>query len=371
MSTTENTTTSGTTSGTAAGTEYGIFLPIGNGGWIMSETAPHPDASYAYNKKAAVLAEENGFDFIMSMGKWRGYGGTTDHWGRTLESISLMSALAEATERVKVWATVHTNLFNPAMAAKMYTTMQEISGGRAGMNIVVGAYAEEFSQMGEWPAEMDHAARYRYTEEWITAVERLWTEDSVTMDGEFVHLTDCQSRPHPQTRPTLISAGRSPAGLDMQARHCDGSFLTADDLPGLRAASDDVKARAAAQGRDIKTYSMLTVVLDETDAKAEARRKEYGRGADVEAIVNMKTSWGLPLDRALSMTAEHPEDQAFQTAVVSGSAETVTERISELVEFCGIDGLMVIFPDYHADLPVFGASVLPALRARDSVAVSA
>ncbi|GAA3816258.1 LLM class flavin-dependent oxidoreductase [Cellulomonas soli] len=352
-------------------TEYGIFLPIGNGGWIMSDTAPHPQATYDYNKKAAVLAEQHGFDFIMSMGKFRGYGGTTDHWGRTLESITLMSGLAEATERVKIWATIHTNLFNPAVAAKMYTTLQQISGGRAGMNIVVGAYADEFAQMGEWDTSRDHAARYRYTEEWVTALERLWTEDSVTMDGEFVHLTDCQSRPHPDTIPTLISAGRSPAGLDFQARHCDGSFLTADDLPGLRAASDDVKSRAIAEGRSIKTYSMVTVVLDETDAKAEARRKEYGRGADVEAIVNMKTSWGLPLDRALSMTAENPEDEAFQTAVVSGSPETVTERISELVDVTGVDGLMVIFPDYHADLPVFGEAVMPALRAGAPVAVTA
>lgn len=352
-------------------TEYGIFLPIGNGGWIMSDTAPHPQATYDYNKKAAVLAEQHGFDFIMSMGKFRGYGGSTDHWGRTLESITLMSGLAEATERVKIWATIHTNLFNPAVAAKMYTTLQQISGGRAGMNIVVGAYADEFAQMGEWDTSRDHAARYRYTEEWVTALERLWTEDSVTMDGEFLHLTDCQSRPHPDTPPTLISAGRSPAGLDFQARHCDGSFLTADDLPGLRAASDDVKSRAIAEGRSIKTYSMLTVVLDETDAKAEARRKEYGRGADVEAIVNMKTSWGLPLDRALSMTAENPEDEAFQTAVVSGSPETVTERISELVDVTGVDGLMVIFPDYHADLPVFGEAVMPALRAGAPVAVTA
>lgn len=368
---TQTTAAPTTAPATTAATEYGIFLPIGNGGWIMSETAPHPQATYDYNRTAAVLAEAHGFDFVMSMGKFRGYGGSTDHWGRTLESITMMSGLAEATERVKIWATIHTNLFNPAVAAKMYTTLQDISGGRAGMNIVVGAYADEFAQMGEWDAARDHAARYRYTEEWVTALERLWTEDSVTMDGEFVHLTDCQSRPHPAVRPTLISAGRSPAGLDFQARHCDGSFLTADDLPGLRAASDDVKARAAAQGRSIKTYSMLTVVLDETDAKAQARRKEYGRGADVEAIVNMKTSWGLPLDRALSMTAENPEDEAFQTAVVDGSPETVTERITELVEETGVDGLMVIFPDYHADLPVFGEAVMPALRARAGAAVGA
>ena len=346
----------------AADTEYGIFLPIGSGGWIVSETAPHPEATYAYNRRAAVLAEQYGLDFIMSMGKWRGYGGATDHWGRTLESITMMAGLAEATERVKVWATVHTNLFHPAIAAKMFTTLQEIAGGRAGMNIVVGAYAKEFAQMGLWDESLAHGDRYRWTEEWTSVLERLWSEQAVDHDGEYFRLDDCRSLPHPATRPTLIAAGRSEAGLDFQSRHCDGSFLTAQDLPGLRDACRDVKLRAEKQGRSIRTYSMLTVVMADTDEEAEARRLEYGRGADVEALVNMKVSWGLPQDKALSLTAERPEDEAFQTPFVTGSPQTVAERIREIVEFAGLDGLMLIFPDYHADLADFGERVMPLLR---------
>ncbi|WDZ90630.1 LLM class flavin-dependent oxidoreductase [Nocardiopsis sp. HUAS JQ3] len=346
----------------AAETEYGIFLPIGNGGWIVSETAPHPEATYEYNKKAAVLADAYGLDFVMSMGKWRGYDGATDHWGRTLESITMMSGLAEATEHVKVWATVHTNLFHPALAAKMYTTLQDISGGRAGMNIVVGSYVDEFAQMGLWREDIGHGDRYRYTEEWTSVLKRLWTEDSVTHDGEFFKLDDCRSRPHPTPAPTLISAGRSDTGLNFQARNCDGSFLTAEDLPGLRDASRDVKERAQKEGRSIKTYSMLTVVMDDTDAAAEERRLEYGRGADIDALVNMKRSWGLPLDKALSLTSERPEDEAFQTPFVTGSPETVAGRIREIVEYAELDGLMLIFPDYHADLAAFGEKVMPLLR---------
>ncbi|RFA12285.1 luciferase [Subtercola boreus] len=342
--------------------EYGIFLPIGNGGWVMSTTAPHPQATYDYNRKAAVLAEQNDFDFIMSMAKWRGYGGTTDHWGQTLESITLMAALAEATTRVKIWATVHTNLIHPAVAAKMFTTLDQISNGRSGLNIVVGAYAKEFEQMGQWRSDFDHDTRYRYTEEWVEVIERLWAEDSVTHHGEFFTLDDCESRPHPAVHPTLISAGRSPRGLDFQSKRVDGSFLTAADMPGLRENSLEVKELAAAQGREIKTYSMLTVVMDETDARAEARFREYGRGVDTEAIVNMKLSWGLPLDKAMSMSADKPEFEAFQTAVVTGSPETVHERIDELMETSDIDGLMIVFPEYHDDLPPFGEQVMPKLR---------
>src|SRR3546814_695669 len=166
---------------------------------MVSTTAPHPEATYAYNKRVAMDAEAAGLDFIMSMAKWRGFGGTTDHWGRTLESMTMMSALAEATERVKIWATMHANIHNPAVAAKMYTTLQDISGGRAGMNIVNGSYADEFAQMGAWDADMSHEARYRMTEEWTQAVTRLWAEDSVTLDGEFFTLEECESRPRPRS----------------------------------------------------------------------------------------------------------------------------------------------------------------------------
>lgn len=124
--------------------EYGIFLPIGNGGWMLSTTAPHPEANYEWNKRAALHAETIGLDFVMSMAKWRGFGGSTDHWGRSLESMTMMAALAEATSRVKIWATLHANVHNPAIAAKMVATLQDISGGRAGMNIVNGSYAGEF-----------------------------------------------------------------------------------------------------------------------------------------------------------------------------------------------------------------------------------
>ena len=61
--------------------EFGVFLPVANGGWIVSRTTPVLDGGWAQNRDAALLAEEEGFDFVMAMGKWRGFGGDTGHWG--------------------------------------------------------------------------------------------------------------------------------------------------------------------------------------------------------------------------------------------------------------------------------------------------
>ncbi|WP_061961431.1 LLM class flavin-dependent oxidoreductase [Demequina flava] len=345
--------------------EYGVFLPIGNGGWLISDTAPHAEATYEQNKNTAVLAEEAGMDFAMAMAKWRGFGGTTDHWGRTLESITMMAGIAEATSTIDIWATVHANLQNPAIAAKMFTTLEHIAPGRVGMNIVSGSYAAEFEQMGMWDAAMTKDERYRMVDEWITAIKALWNDGRVDMDGEFFSLTDCESRPQPSTTPTLISAGRSEPGRAFQAKHCDGAFLGADSPEELRDLSRDVHERAASFDRECKTYAMLTVVMDETDAIAEQRAEAYGEGVDREALTAMAMSWGMPHDRALSWTAEAKGHAAFQTPFVAGSRDTVVEKIETIVNKAELDGLMLIFPDYERELPIFGAEALPLLRGKD------
>jgi len=346
--------------------EYGVFLPNAAGGWLVSTTAPYPPADYDHNRRIALLSEEVGLDFVMAMSKWRGFGGETDHWGETIESMTMMAGIADATSRVKIWATIHANMQNPAFAAKVFTTLQQISGGRAGMNVVNGAYADEFEQMGIWDPDMTKDQRYRMTAEWTSLVQRLWREDSVTHAGEFFTLTDCQSRPHPTPIPEIISAGTSAAGRAFQAEYADGAFLGADTLEDMRTSSRDVHERAAASGRTVKTYSMLTVVLGDSDAEAAQRAEEYGRGLDKEALANMRRSWGIPEERVLAWAEDATGEQAFQTVYVTGAPERVADHISTVVETAELDGLMLIFPDYLADLPLFGEAVLPELRRRDA-----
>jgi pyrimidine oxygenase len=107
--------------------EFGIFLPIANGGWIASKNAPPIDGSFDLNKRTTILAEELGFDFVLSMMKWRGFGGHADHWGTSIESMMLMAALSQVTTRIKVWSTVHTLLHHPAVAARMARMEGEVA----------------------------------------------------------------------------------------------------------------------------------------------------------------------------------------------------------------------------------------------------
>lgn len=190
--------------------ELGVFLPIGNNGFMISRTAPQYAPSFAMNKQIAVLAETLGFDYVFSMSKWRGFGGATHFWDTTLESVALMTGLAAVTSRIGIIATMQPLLFPPAVAAKMAATIDDLSNGRFGINIVTGSFLDEYDQMGILPPDYG-PHRYRYAAEWLHVVKRLWTEEAVTFDGEWFHLRDCRSSPRPvQNRIPSSSAPEPP-----------------------------------------------------------------------------------------------------------------------------------------------------------------
>jgi pyrimidine oxygenase len=341
--------------------EYGVFLPIANGGWIVSRTTPPLDGGWAQNRDAALIAEEEGFDFVMAMGKWRGFGGDTSHWGTSLEAVTMMAGIAAVTRRVKLWATLHTILHNPAVAAKVIATLDQISGGRAGLNIVAGAYRGEFEQMDAWDANLSHDARYDLTEEWTKIVKLLWREPKVSFDGQYFTFKDCVSEPKPIHPPFLICAGMSKRGFDFSVREADGCFIGGRDVAETRDASLRAKRLAAELGKTIRTYCMMTVITADTDAEAEARAQTYRDGLDESAVAGMLQSYGVPLgDEGNAMTAR--AQGVFMTQAVVGAPATCAAKIEQFLRDCDIDGLMFIYDDYVRGLRVTGREILPRLR---------
>src|ERR1700722_16361091 len=118
--------------------EIGVFIPIGNNGWLLSGYAPQYKPTFELNKEIVRKAEHYGFDFALSMIKLRGFGGKTKFWDYNLESFTLMAGLAAVTSRIKLFATAATLAVPPAIAARMATTIDSISQGRFGLNLITG-----------------------------------------------------------------------------------------------------------------------------------------------------------------------------------------------------------------------------------------
>jgi len=91
--------------------------------------------TFELNKYVTVQAEKYGLDFVLSMIKWRGYGGVTEHWDHALESMTLMAGLAAATSTIDLYGSVQPLTFHPAVFARMCATIDDISGGRYVSNV--------------------------------------------------------------------------------------------------------------------------------------------------------------------------------------------------------------------------------------------
>src|SRR5579885_2393297 len=133
--------------------QVGVFIPIGNNGWLISTTSPQYLPSFELNREVTQKAERYGLDFALSMIKLRGFGGPSEFWDHNLESFTLMAGLAAVTTRIKLFATAATLCLPPAIVARMAATIDSISGGRFGVNLVTGWQKPEYDQMGLWPGD--------------------------------------------------------------------------------------------------------------------------------------------------------------------------------------------------------------------------
>jgi pyrimidine oxygenase len=352
--------------------EFGVFLPVGQGGFIVSTTRPPTPATYVYNRQVTQLAEDLGLGFVISQARWRGFGGPSGHNDVTLESLTTSAGLAQATSRIKIFCTIHTMAFHPAVAAKMVATIDEISAGRVGVNLVAGSNPIDHGQMGIW-RDLDHAELYDVAREWITVATRLWTEDRVDFDGAHYHLVDCMSNPKPvqKPRPPILCAATSDTGMQFTLDYADASLVNGVDVDNLTRNGLRAKQLAQAAGRTGRTVGLVMLVAGETDAVAQARIDHFNAGADLEAMATRAWEFSQSAKEwSRDETLRHEQlknsldgrtPSAITRNAIVGSPDTLVRGIAQLVEHGQFDWLGFYFPDYLADLEVFGRQVLPRL----------
>ena len=176
----------------------------------------------------AQLADKNGVDFMLPVGRWKGYGGDTDYMGSTFETITWATGLLAKTKRIICFGTVHAPLFHPIIAAKQFVTADQVGEGRFGLNIVVGWNEDEFQMFGV--TQREHEARYEYAQEWIEAVKKAWgPEEDFDYTGRYIKIQKVRSKPKPYggARPLIMNAGASPVGRAFAVKNCDAFFTQA------------------------------------------------------------------------------------------------------------------------------------------------
>ncbi|MFP4848783.1 LLM class flavin-dependent oxidoreductase [Paraburkholderia sp. BR14264] len=350
----------------------GLFLPIQAGGWSASTLPRTTDWNFDYNLALVQKAESLGFDLVFALSQWLpkgGYGGVFN--GQALDSFMSLAAMTARTERIILVATSHVlyGPWHPLHFAKFSATLDHISKGRWGINVVTGHRAVEHEMFG-WQ-RIEHDRRYDLAGEFLDAVQQLWSQpenfsfvpelSSWKLDKAFV-------TPKPQYgRPLLVNATGSDAGIDFAARYSDVVFITSPAgseieaaLTALPAHTARVKATAAKYGRKVRTLINPMVICRDTEAEALAYRDAIVAHGDEGSFHRFDSD-----AHAWRGNAEQ-RNQAAARAVggnisIVGSPQQIAEYIVRLHR-AGIDGVQLSFFDFQPDLDFFGARVLPLLR---------
>jgi pyrimidine oxygenase len=336
-------------------------MPVASNGFLFSRRAPRYHPTFELNRRIAEIAEDIGLDFLFWMGKWKGFGGETRFWEHSLEPMTLVSAIAACTNRLRLIATINPVLFHPAIAAKIIATIDDVCNGRFGINVVTGNTLQEIEQMGIVP-EGYGEWRYDYADEWMRVVKSLWSSDKVTFEGRFFKLTNCVSDPKPRQKPTplIVSAGTSDEGLRFGARHSHSMFL------GMRPAhAAKLRQFAAEEGRSVTISTNAFILPRATDAEAETELALLQAEVDTEVTVNVRGAF----DRDKRVSSEsrmaymkEPTTIGFISGPpVAGSPETVARKLVDMIETHDFDGVQFIFMDYVKDLEFFGREIAPIL----------
>ncbi|MFZ4407746.1 MAG: pyrimidine utilization protein A [Paracraurococcus sp.] len=358
--------------------DIGVFIPINNNGWIISATSPQYMPSFELNKQVVQKAEGYGFDFALSMIKLHGFGGKTEFWDHGLESFTLMAGLASVTSKIRLYASTAVLTIPPAIVARMAVTIDSISGGRFGVNIVSGWHKVEYSQMGLWPGDAHFGKRYDYSTEYVRIMKDLWETGTSDLKGEFFQMDQCKLSPPPQVPIKLVSAGQSDRGMEFAATYCDFNFALGEGVNEPTKCIDvprRMMEHGAKTGRDVGSYILYTVIAEETDEAALAKWDLYNRGADREALAHL-------LGHAAADTTAHDTSMAvaikrspspinFNMGTLVGSYANVARMLDEAAAMPGTKGLMLVFDDFIEGLDKFGQHVQPLMQCRSHLKLAA
>ncbi|WP_310551466.1 LLM class flavin-dependent oxidoreductase [Paenibacillus glufosinatiresistens] len=341
-----------------------------------------------------------------------------------LDPVSLLSALSMVTSHIGLTATVSTTYNEPFHVARRMATLDLISGGRAGWNIVTSQVDAEAHNFGR-EKHPEHSLRYEMAAEFVEVVTRLWDsweDDALVLDrkeGVFadvskLHPVDYQGewynsrgplitpRP-PQGYPVLIQAGSSEPGQAFAARIGEVIFTAQQSLPAAQAFYSRLKAKVAASGREPDSLLImpgLSPILGSTEEEAKRRERELLDLIDPEEAVMMVSGilqvdlGGYPADGPLPDIPDPVESSNGMKSRVQlimnlarkdnlsilelgrrllgarghmqfvGTPGQLADLMEEWFEQRGCDGFNIMPPVLPGDLDIFVDQVVPVLQKR-------
>ncbi len=344
--------------------KLGVFSTNADGGLAITDVPERWQAGWDDNLTAAQIADRAGLEFFLPIARWKGFGGRNRVREHSFETFTWAAGLAAATENIGLFMTVHVPLVHPLYAAKALATVDHISKGRAGLNIVCGWNPKEFGMFGTPLVEKG----YDQAAEWIDIVEKLYASDApIDFDGEYYRVKEAVSRPASlqAPRPVTMNAAFGDPGRNFAAAHCDYLFTTFSEIAEAGRHVADIAGRAEKIGRKVGCYTVAHVVCRETDAEADAYYTRYAVTMADHAAVDQHMAGKKEFSQSHDAHAYDRYRQRFAGGAGSyplvGSPQKIADEMIA-ISAQGYEGIALSFVNYTQELPFFCDRVLPLLR---------
>ena len=177
--------------------KLGIFSANCSSGMAVTKVEERWQNSWHNNLELVRMCDAAGIEFMLPIARWIGYGGETDFHGGVLETVTWAAGLMTASKNMQIFATVHTAFNHPIVSAKQLATIDQLSAGRLGLNVVAGWNKPEYDAFGiDLPSE--HGERYARAQEWFDYVQKIWTADTAfDWDGTYFQGKGVYGNPKP------------------------------------------------------------------------------------------------------------------------------------------------------------------------------
>jgi FMN-dependent oxidoreductase (nitrilotriacetate monooxygenase family) len=337
--------------------KLGLFL-AGPGqhiaAWRHPATAPDAGQSLRHFATLAQRAEAAKFDFVFNADTQATFGpDDVEAWkrntvGHRIEPITLLGALAAVTERIGLVATATTTYLDPFHVARLFASLDQLSEGRSGWNLVTSSAASEALNFSH-AAHAAHADRYERAAEFIQVALGLWDsfeDDAFVMDkaaGLFfdpakLHLLHHQGRHFqvrgplmmrrsPQGRPVIVHAGQSESGRSLAAQHAEVVFSVEQDIGKAREFYADLKARAARHGRPPHSILVMPGVLA---VVGRTRTEADDRFAELQSLIHPELGVAMLSEMVAMDLSGHPLDGPLPEVPLTNSQQGRQKVIVEL-----------------------------------------
>ena len=278
--------------------KFGLMLH-GAGGhmnaWRHPAAPADASVNFGYFTGLAQKAEAAGFDFLFVADGLHINEKSLPHFLNRFEPIALLSALASVTQRIGLAGTISTSYSEPFTIARQLATLDNISGGRAGWNVVTSPLEGSAKNFGKvHPA---HSLRYEIAEEYIAVVQGLWDsweDDAFIRDrdsGVFFDAAKLHKLNHhgkffsvdgplniqrsPQGQPVIFQAGASDTGIELAAKSADAVFTNARTLEEAQTYSRKLQSSVAANGREpVAIFPGISPIIGKTPEEAEEKYQQ-------------------------------------------------------------------------------------------------